>query len=77
MEASEELTISNKRKREDDDTLYFDNNNDMVTFWRSGQLQKLKVNELKQFCNVNNLTISGKKAEIIQRISEYFEKNYA
>ena len=39
----------------------------------SGKLGKLKVDDLKVYLKVNGLKVTGKKDELIQRITEHME----
>ena len=39
-----------------------------------GTLAKLTVNDLKKYCEVHQLPKSGKKDDIVQRITEHIDK---
>lgn len=39
----------------------------------SGKLGKLKVDDLKVYLKVNGLKVTGKKDELIQRVTEHIE----
>ena len=41
--------------------------------WEKGQVGKLTVQQLKDFCGVKSLPVSGKKAELVERIEQWFE----
>jgi hypothetical protein len=40
-----------------------------------GMLGKLKVDDLKKYLKANSLKLTGKKDELIQRITEHVEKS--
>ena len=42
-----------------------------------GTLGKLKVHDLKKYLKANGLKLTGKKDELIQRITEHIEKGKA
>ncbi|KAF4596792.1 ATP-dependent DNA helicase II subunit 1 [Pleurotus pulmonarius] len=43
--------------------------------WESGTLSKLRVDQLKEFLKSKSLAVSGKKDDLIQRISEWMESH--
>ncbi|KAJ3935286.1 MAG: SPOC like C-terminal domain-containing protein [Lentinula lateritia] len=44
---------------------------EIKTRFESGSLMKLKVDQLKAFCRSQNLSTSGKKADLIQRVEDW------
>ena len=42
-----------------------------------GQLGKLKVDTLKEYCRAHGLKLAGKKDDLIERISEHVSKGSA
>lgn len=42
--------------------------------WQKGLLNKLTLPPLKEFCHRNHLSANGKKADIIERISQHLSK---
>ncbi|KAJ3862177.1 SPOC like C-terminal domain-containing protein [Lentinula novae-zelandiae] len=59
-----------KRKSEDTSTDGIDVA-EIKTRFESGSLMKLKVDQLKAFCRSQNLSTSGKKADLIQRVEDW------
>lgn len=45
----------------------------MRKLWEKGKVGTLTVLNLKEFCSVKNLALAGKKAELVERIEEWFE----
>lgn len=41
--------------------------------FEKGQLEKLTVAVLKAFCQLKKLPVSGKKADLVERVNGYFE----
>ncbi|KAI0077815.1 ku70-like protein [Panus rudis PR-1116 ss-1] len=65
-----DLPSDGKKKRkaeESTDTVH------VKSLYASGDLSKLKVDQLKDFCRANALPVSGKKADLIDRIGEYLD----
>ncbi|KAK8231833.1 SPOC like C-terminal domain-containing protein [Phyllosticta capitalensis] len=46
---------------------------EMKKAWENGTLHKLTIPKLKEWAHSKHFTVAGKKAEIIERIEEYFE----
>jgi len=47
---------------------------DMRNLWQKQQIAKLTVSQLKDFCAVKSIPITGKKADIVERIEGWFER---
>ena len=60
-----------KPKKEDDGDLPTEE--DMRISYEKGKLDKLTVAVLKGYCQFKKLPTSGKKADLIQRVIDYFE----
>ncbi|KAH8118175.1 ku70-like protein [Phellopilus nigrolimitatus] len=43
--------------------------------FESGQLAKLRVDQLKEFLKSKSQSVSGKKGELVERVAEYLEKH--
>ncbi|KAK0199409.1 SPOC like C-terminal domain-containing protein [Desarmillaria ectypa] len=43
--------------------------------YKSGSLAKLRVDQLKDFCKGKNLPVSGKKAELVDRVTEWLDEH--
>mmetsp|Transcript_156 Transcript_156/g.227 ORF Transcript_156/g.227 Transcript_156/m.227 type:complete len:125 (-) Transcript_156:139-513(-) len=48
---------------------------DYYTLYENDKLKKLTVPKLKDFCRAKGLPLSGKKADILERIMKYMEDN--
>ena len=46
---------------------------EMRKLWEKGQVGKLTVQQLKDFCGVKGLSLGGKKQELVDRIDRWFE----
>ena len=47
---------------------------DMRSLYQKQQLNTLTVAQLKDFCTVKTIPVAGKKADLIERIEEWFEQ---
>ncbi|KAF9554568.1 Ku DNA-binding complex, Ku70 subunit [Agrocybe pediades] len=62
-------TTGSKRKAED---TTFDIS-EIKSMYDSGSLAKLRVDQLKEFLKAKGLGVSGKKADLIERVSQWFD----
>ena len=46
---------------------------DVKGHYQKGTLNKLTVATLKDFCQMNSLSLAGKKADLLARVEEYFD----
>ena len=47
--------------------------NDVKSHYQNGTLNKLTVATLKDFCQMNSLSLAGKKADLVARVEEYLD----
>lgn len=46
---------------------------EMRKMWEKGQVGKLTVQQLKDFCGVKSLAVGGRKADLVERVEGWFE----
>lgn len=66
---------SNKRKKDEAIDVGVDDG-EFLQRWRSKQLDKCRLDELKGFCRTHGLGLQGRKAELIERITEKLQSSY-
>ncbi|KIK60138.1 hypothetical protein GYMLUDRAFT_200779 [Collybiopsis luxurians FD-317 M1] len=65
------IQLASGSKRKSDDVVDI---GDIVSKYKAGTLNKFKVDELKAFCRSQNISTTGKKADLIERVEAWCEK---
>ncbi|KAK7691202.1 hypothetical protein QCA50_006305 [Cerrena zonata] len=61
---------SDGKKRKAEETV---DEKNLRQLYKTGELHKLRVDQLKAFCKSNAMPVSGKKADLIDRVGEFLD----